>query len=140
MSTWPILSLLVFLPVGGIAFLALTGRADAQNDRNARDVTLWTSLANLALAIVLAMRFDPGQEGFQFVEHEVRPHQAQQLHGRGDVVQVREIADEHRLVRQQGGCKNGKSSIFCAGDTDLAAQGYATQDGQFIHRARTMRR
>ena len=69
MSTWPILSLLVFLPVGGIAFLALTGRADAQNDRNARDVTLWTSLANLALAIVLALRFDPAQEGFQFVEH-----------------------------------------------------------------------
>ncbi|MCY3855950.1 MAG: NADH-quinone oxidoreductase subunit M [Rhodospirillales bacterium] len=69
MSTWPILSLLVFLPVAGIAFLALTGRGGAENDRNARDVTLWTSLANLALAIVLAVRFDPGKDGFQFVEH-----------------------------------------------------------------------
>ena len=69
MSTWPILSLLVFLPVAGIAFLALTGRGGADNDRNARDVTLWTSLANLALAIVLAVRFNPDKDGFQFVEH-----------------------------------------------------------------------
>ncbi len=69
MSTWPILSLLVFLPVAGIAFLALTAGAGDQNDRNARDVTLWTSLANLALAVVLAVRFDPESAGFQFVEH-----------------------------------------------------------------------
>ncbi len=66
MSTWPILSLLVFLPVAGMAFLALTGRDGAGN---AREVTLFTSLANLVLAIVLAVQFDPGRPGFQFVEY-----------------------------------------------------------------------
>ncbi len=69
MSTWPILSLLVFVPVAGIAFLVLTGGSDAQYARNARDVSLWTSLANLALAIVLATQFDPAKPGFQFVEY-----------------------------------------------------------------------
>ena len=68
-----------------------------------------------------------------FVEHQFRAHLAQQFHGRGDIVQVRDIADQHRLVRQQGRRKNGKRGILCARDTDLTAQGGAATDCQFIH-------
>lgn len=68
MTDWPVLSLLVLLPLAGIAFLALAGGEEEERARNARNVALWTTLANLALAAVLAASFDPARPGFQFVE------------------------------------------------------------------------
>ncbi len=65
---FPILSLMTFLPLAGVAFL-LTLRGDkAAVARSARFAALWTSLVVLALGIYLWAAFDPSQAGFQFVE------------------------------------------------------------------------
>ena len=66
---FPILSLLTFLPLAGVAIIAtLSGTEDAVA-RNARWVALWTSLIVLALGVYLWIAFDPSQPGFQFVEN-----------------------------------------------------------------------
>ncbi|MDP6352038.1 MAG: NADH-quinone oxidoreductase subunit M [Alphaproteobacteria bacterium] len=71
MADWPLLSLIVFLPIVG-ALLILTIRGeDEVVARNARAVALWTSLFTLALALLLWVGFEPGTADFQFVE--VRP-------------------------------------------------------------------
>jgi NADH-quinone oxidoreductase subunit M len=67
-ASFPILSLITFLPLAGIVFIA-TLRGDAEAvARNARWGALWCSLIVLAISIYLWMIFDPSQAGFQFVE------------------------------------------------------------------------
>ncbi|MGH7044838.1 MAG: NADH-quinone oxidoreductase subunit M [Stellaceae bacterium] len=68
MNHWPLLSLVTFLPLVGVAFiLILRGEPEAVA-RNARWIALWTSLVVFALSIVLWVEFDPTSSGFQFVE------------------------------------------------------------------------
>jgi NADH-quinone oxidoreductase subunit M len=65
---FPILSLITFLPLAGVAYLA-TLRGDAAAVAcKARYAALITSLAVLALGLYLWASFDPFQAGFQFVE------------------------------------------------------------------------
>ncbi len=69
MTTWPILSLTTFLPLVGAAFIfALHGDDDAIR-KNARWVTLWTTLATFFVSIFLVTGFDRGVPDFQFVEN-----------------------------------------------------------------------
>jgi NADH-quinone oxidoreductase subunit M len=65
---FPILSLLTFLPLAGVAFLATLRGDDAAIACKARIGALVTSLAVLAIGIFLWVSFDPSQSGFQFVE------------------------------------------------------------------------
>jgi len=65
---FPILSLITFLPMLGVLYLATLRGEEAAIARNARYAALWTSLVVLALGIYLWTRFDPSQAGFQFVE------------------------------------------------------------------------
>ena len=65
---FPILSLLTFLPLIGVAYIATLRGEDAAVARNARYAALWSSLVGLALGIYLWLLYDPGQAGFQFVE------------------------------------------------------------------------
>jgi NADH-quinone oxidoreductase subunit M len=66
---FPILSLMIFLPLAGVAFIALFLRGDdAATVKNVRFAALWTSLIVLALGIYLWTKFDASQAGFQFVE------------------------------------------------------------------------
>ncbi|HXQ50466.1 MAG TPA: NADH-quinone oxidoreductase subunit M [Stellaceae bacterium] len=68
MSSWPLLSLVTFLPmVGVVAILVLRGD-DADVARNARWFALWTSLFDLALAIAVWANFDPARGDFQLLE------------------------------------------------------------------------
>jgi NADH-quinone oxidoreductase subunit M len=68
MSQWPLLSLVIFAPLIGVAFI-LTSRGDeALVARNARNIALWTSLFDFALSILLWIYFDPNTADFQFVE------------------------------------------------------------------------
>ncbi|HYM01638.1 MAG TPA: NADH-quinone oxidoreductase subunit M, partial [Stellaceae bacterium] len=68
MTTWPLLSLVTFLPLAGVIFIfVLRGEAEAVA-RNARWIALWTSLIDLALSLVLWAYFDPSTAEFQFVE------------------------------------------------------------------------
>jgi NADH-quinone oxidoreductase subunit M len=68
MSSWPLLSLVTFLPIVGALFI-LTIRGEAQMvARNARYVALWTSVITFVLSLLLWTGFDSGRAGFQFVE------------------------------------------------------------------------
>ena len=68
MTTWPVLSLTIFLPLLGAAFIAcVRGDADVVA-RNSRAVALWTSLITFVLSLFLWTGFDRSNPGFQFVE------------------------------------------------------------------------
>ena len=68
MQDWPLLSLVIFLPLVGVAFILLIrGEGEVQN-RNVRNVALWTSLATFALSILLWTNFDTTTSAFQFEE------------------------------------------------------------------------
>ncbi len=66
---FPILSLVTWLPlVGGAIILSIRGDAEAVA-RNARWAALWTSLIVFGLSLVLWVKFNPSDPGFQFVEN-----------------------------------------------------------------------
>ena len=68
MSHWPLLSLVTFLPLVGVAFIMMARGEDAVVARNARFIALWTSLIVFALSVLLWIEFDPDTAAFQFVE------------------------------------------------------------------------
>ena len=66
--SWPLLSLVTFLPLVGALFILLI-RGDAPVvARNARYVALWTSLITFALSLFIWFDFERGTAAFQFVE------------------------------------------------------------------------
>jgi NADH-quinone oxidoreductase subunit M len=67
MMSWPILSVITFLPLLGALFIATLGDDEAAA-RNARWVALWTTLITLAMSLLLLWRFDPSSAEFQFLE------------------------------------------------------------------------
>ena len=65
---FPILSSITWLPLlGGLVIMSLSGD-EATVASNARWAALWTSLVVFALSLVLWVRFDTSDPGFQFVE------------------------------------------------------------------------
>jgi NADH-quinone oxidoreductase subunit M len=64
-ATSPILSLVTFLPLVGVAFIIFLPR-DAE--QNARYIALWTTLATFAASLLIWAHFDPANADFQFVE------------------------------------------------------------------------
>ncbi|HTT78045.1 MAG TPA: NADH-quinone oxidoreductase subunit M [Stellaceae bacterium] len=69
MTHWPLLSLVTFLPLVGVAFIMLARGDDEVVARNARNIALSTSLVVFALSIVLWVEFNPHTAAFQFVEN-----------------------------------------------------------------------
>ncbi len=67
MTSWPILSVVTFLPLAGALFIALQ-RDDEAGVRNARWAALWTTLVTFAVSLILLWRFDPSSPEFQFLE------------------------------------------------------------------------
>jgi NADH-quinone oxidoreductase subunit M len=67
MTSWPILSVVTFLPLLGAFWIALLPE-DAAGIRNARWLALWTTLVTFIISLVLVWRFDPASADFQFVE------------------------------------------------------------------------
>jgi NADH-quinone oxidoreductase subunit M len=67
MTSWPILSVVTFLPLAGALFIALL-RDDDAGLRNARWIALWTTLITFAISLILVWRFDPSSPEFQFIE------------------------------------------------------------------------
>jgi NADH-quinone oxidoreductase subunit M len=67
-SHWPLLSLVTFLPLIGVAFILMARGEEAVVARNARWIALWTSLIDFTLSVVLWVQFDPSTADFQFVE------------------------------------------------------------------------
>src|ERR1700749_874716 len=68
MTTWPILSVVTFLPLVGALLVYLTRGDDEAAKRNARWIALWTTLITCAISLILVVRFDPSNPDFQFVE------------------------------------------------------------------------
>jgi NADH-quinone oxidoreductase subunit M len=68
MLSWPILSLILFLPlVGALIIAAIPSHGEAE-ERNARWIALWVTLVTFALALILTWRFDLKSADFQFEE------------------------------------------------------------------------
>ena len=65
--SWPILSVITFLPIAGAVFI-MTLSDDEAGARNARWVALWTTLITFAISLLLLWRFDPSSPEFQFLE------------------------------------------------------------------------
>jgi len=68
MLSWPILSLMLLLPlVGALVIAAIPSHGEAE-ERNARWISLWVTLVTFALALILTWRFDLKSADFQFEE------------------------------------------------------------------------
>jgi NADH-quinone oxidoreductase subunit M len=68
MPGWPILSLLIFLPLIGALFVLAIRGEDEVAVGNMRWVALWTTLITFFIALLLWANFDPSIAGFQFEE------------------------------------------------------------------------
>ena len=68
MSEWPLLSLVIFLPLAGAGFILLIRGEPDVVAQNARSVALWTSGITFLLSLLIWANFDPSQGGFQLVE------------------------------------------------------------------------
>ena len=69
MTTWPILSVVTFLPtVGALLVYFLARGGDEAANRSARWIALWTTLVTFAVSLILVARFDSASSDFQFVE------------------------------------------------------------------------
>ncbi len=80
MATWPVLSVVTFLPLVGALFIMALRGDDESVKRNARWVALWTTLVTFAVSLVLVWRFDPTSAEFQFVEKSALAVRLRQLH------------------------------------------------------------
>ena len=68
MSSWPILSLVTFLPLVGVLFCLVVNGPKEVVDRNCRSAALITSLVAFVVSLCLWAQFDPTKAGFQFEE------------------------------------------------------------------------
>jgi NADH-quinone oxidoreductase subunit M len=68
MTTWPILSVVTFLPLVGALVIYISRGDDEAARRNSRWIALWTTLVTFGISLMLVWRFDPAQTDFQFVE------------------------------------------------------------------------
>ena len=68
MGNWPVLTIVTFLPLVGVLFLALVRGDDDVAKRNIRVITLITTVVTFLVSLQVWGRFDPSNPGFQMVE------------------------------------------------------------------------
>ncbi|WP_422013757.1 NADH-quinone oxidoreductase subunit M [Reyranella sp.] len=68
MSSWPILSLITFLPLVGALFCLIVNGPKEAVERNCRSVAIVTTTVTFLISLLLWIRFDPTKAGFQFEE------------------------------------------------------------------------
>src|SRR5437667_3847022 len=68
MVSWPVIFVILVLPLVGALFIMLVRGEGEAESRNARWVALYTTLITFAISLVLVWRFDSGSREFQFVE------------------------------------------------------------------------
>ena len=69
--SWPILSIITFLPLAGVLFLLLIKSEDSILTQNSRLVALWVSGFNFFLSLFILIGFDSFASGYQFEEKAV---------------------------------------------------------------------
>ena len=67
MTSWPILSLMIFIPLFGAFFISLIDGDERTVNKNTKMVAMWTSIVVFILSIFVWISF-PGSNGFHFVE------------------------------------------------------------------------
>ena len=68
MYNWPLLSLIIFLPLVGAFFILLIRGDEVVVARNSKYLALWTTLINFIISLLLWFQFDTSTSDFQFVE------------------------------------------------------------------------
>jgi NADH-quinone oxidoreductase subunit M len=68
MSDWPLLSIITFLPLVGVAFILMIRGETAVVARNSRNVALLASSATFVMSLFLWFGFASGTAEFQFIE------------------------------------------------------------------------
>jgi NADH-quinone oxidoreductase subunit M len=68
MVSWPVIFVVLVLPLVGALFIMLVRGEGVAESRNARWVALYTTLITFAVSLVLVWRFDPTSPEFQFIE------------------------------------------------------------------------
>ncbi len=68
MSSWPILSTVIFLPLVGALLILLVRGDDDIARRNIRNVALWTTIVTFVVSLFIWIGFDTQVAGFQMVE------------------------------------------------------------------------
>jgi NADH-quinone oxidoreductase subunit M len=69
MPSFPLLSLITFLPLLGVVLIMLFVREG--RDKIAQQIALWTSLITFVVSLGIFRYFDPTNPGFQLMEHYV---------------------------------------------------------------------
>jgi NADH-quinone oxidoreductase subunit M len=68
MVSWPVIFVILVLPLVGALFILLVRGEGQAESRNARWVALYTTVITFLISLVLVWRFDSGSPDFQFVE------------------------------------------------------------------------
>ncbi|WP_224007717.1 NADH-quinone oxidoreductase subunit M [Aureimonas sp. SA4125] len=68
MMDWPILSVVTFLPLVGVALIAITGDSDEAARTNIRRIALVTTVITFLVSLLIWTGFDNSLAGFQMVE------------------------------------------------------------------------
>src|SRR5215213_5303111 len=68
MTSWPILSLVTFLPLVGAFFCLIVNGPKEAVERNCRSIAIVTSGVTFLISLLLWARFDATKAGFQFEE------------------------------------------------------------------------
>ena len=68
MSSLPILSIIIFLPLVGVALLSLINSTTANGERNLKQTALWVVCLNFIVSIAMLINFDQSDPNFQFTE------------------------------------------------------------------------
>ena len=66
--SWPVLSVVTFLPLAGVLAILLAKGDDAASARYARWASLWTTLVTFLVSLLIPMNFITGEAGFQLTE------------------------------------------------------------------------
>ena len=67
MNNWPLLSVIIFLPlVGGLIIISI--KENSINSINIKWAALWTSIGTFILSCLLWIQFDYKNSSYQFVE------------------------------------------------------------------------
>ena len=68
MLSLPILSIIIFLPLVGVALLSLINSTTANGERNLKQTALWVVCLNFIVSIAMLINFDQSDPNFQFTE------------------------------------------------------------------------
>jgi NADH-quinone oxidoreductase subunit M len=68
MSDWPLLSLVIFLPLAGAGFILMIRGQEEVVNQNAKAVALWTAAITFLLSLMIWGNFDSSRSDFQLVE------------------------------------------------------------------------